>query len=120
MVLILAYVYFIKSDGDEESLVSSSPFAFDTGAVSPGEGAVLGQEFLTLLLNVKNIRLDDSIFTDPAFATLRDSSIVLIQDGNEGRPNPFAPIGSDNFGTSAVVLPGVTPTVPNATEGAAN
>ena len=27
--------------------------------------------------------------------TLHDSSILLIPDGTEGRPNPFAPIGSD-------------------------
>jgi len=57
----------------------------------------LSRDFLPILLNVKGVRLDDAIFADQAFATLRDSSILLVPDGTEGRPNPFAPIGSENI-----------------------
>lgn len=46
--------------------------------------------------SLSGIRLDTSIFSSPAFQSLRDSSIILIQKGNQGRPNPFAPIGFDN------------------------
>ena len=64
-----------------------------------------------VLLNVKNIKLDDSIFSDIAFSNLRDSSITLIPDGTEGRPNPFAPIGSD-----ASVAPVNNSSVPKTTQ----
>lgn len=57
--------------------------------------SAIAGDFLNLLLNVKNIRLDDSILRDPSFNNLRDSSITLIPDGNEGRPNPFAQFGND-------------------------
>ena len=65
--------------------------------------ALVAKDFLTLLLSVKNIKLDDAIFFDVAFNSLHDSSITLIPDGTEGRPNPFAQFGNDN------VAPVVTP-----------
>ena len=66
----------------------------------------VGQDFLSLLLNVKNIKLDDSIFSDPAFINLHDSSITLTPDAVVGRPNPFA-----QFGNDAVVATPTTPTI---------
>ncbi|OGI82007.1 hypothetical protein A3I95_03425 [Candidatus Nomurabacteria bacterium RIFCSPLOWO2_02_FULL_44_12] len=97
IALILVYIFFIKNSPEEDNLVSTTntPVPGVTPPETSQEIAV-GQEFLSLLLNIKNIKLNDGIFSDPAFATLHDSSIVLIQEGNEGRPNPFAPIGSDN------------------------
>lgn len=91
--LLLGYLFFFNGKSDEGSLSS------ETGADLEGQSSVQ-QEFLPILLNVKGIKLDDSIFYDPAFISLKDSSIVLVQDGNEGRPNPFAPIGYDNIGTT--------------------
>ncbi len=94
VVLVLAYFYFIRGEPEPENLVSTS------GPVPLGDSTVpaeaLDKDFLPLLLNVKNIRLNDSIFNDPAFMSLVDSSIVLTQDSVEGRPNPFAPLGSEN------------------------
>ena len=96
LALILIYVFFIKGEPDEANLVSSptadsSPQNDDTlNKTSPDTDAFLG-----VLLSIKNIKLDDSIFLNTAFLALRDSSIILTPDGNEGRPNPFAPIGSD-------------------------
>lgn len=89
-----AYFYFLKPAPEQPTLTSAPavPSSVDT---TSGTSSVSGSEFLTVLLNVKNIKLDDSIFSDPAFATLHDSSIELVNDGTEGRPNPFAPIGSD-------------------------
>src|SRR3989344_9494186 len=100
------YFYFIKPSPAAPALVSSSPAPVapsGTGAVK--SGAATTQEFLTVLLNVKNIKLSDTIFSDAAFTTLRDSSITLTPDGTEGRVNPFAPLGSD------AVAP-ITPTAP--------
>ncbi len=111
---ILASVYFFvikKPAGEDVNLVSSSgasalPVATPITANSTSITSSDSSLFLSVLLNVKNISLNDGIFADPAFAKLRDSSIELVPDGNEGRPNPFAPIGSDvnNFPITSDIL----------------
>lgn len=105
-IFILIYVFYIKSSSPTANLVSS-PSANTLPNVNTGENTggtdtntangtpFVAQDFLALLLNVKNIKLDDSIFSDPAFNSLHDSSIILTQDGTEGRPNPFAQFGND-------------------------
>ena len=99
---ILIYVFFIKSAPPEDNLISLSPgmplqnmsgLPLETGALNGSPTA--GQDFLALLLNIKTIKLNDAIFSDPAFKNLHDSSIILIPDGTEGRPNPFAQFGND-------------------------
>ncbi len=119
---VLIYIFFIKPSPDEGALVSSSgdPVVSDDAVVdSANTGTTIDpnttQEFLSLLLNVKSIQLDDSIFADPAFISLHDSSIVLLPDGKEGRINPFAPIGSDPVVTAPTcTLPKVLDTATNA------
>ena len=102
VVFILLYVLFIKPAPQQADLVSStlpsvSSTSGTTATTNPGSGSSLNtQDFLTLLLNVNNIKLDDAIFSDPAFTSLHDSSIVLTPDGTQGRPNPFAQFGNDN------------------------
>ncbi len=115
VALILVYFFFIKKGPDEAALVSSS----GSGNVSttPIQDSAVTRDFLSLLLNVKNIKLDDSIFSDIAFTNLHDSSIILVPDGTEGRPNPFAPIGYD-VPTAPVTSPTsptspITPTTPS-------
>ena len=108
---VLIYIFFIRPSPEEENLVVSPSTTIlpDIGGSSTSSQVVaplVAKDFLALLLNVKNIKLDDAILSDPAFLTLRDSSIVLIPDGNEGRPNPFA-----KFGNDAVTMP-TTPTSP--------
>jgi len=112
---ILIYIFFIKPAPVQENLTSlpsstALPNIDGSGADANTENktSLVAKDFLALLLNVKNIKLDDAIFSDIAFDSLHDSSIVLIPDGNEGRPNPFAQFGNDN-----VVTP-VTPIVPVA------
>ncbi|MFA5791788.1 MAG: hypothetical protein WC884_02000 [Candidatus Paceibacterota bacterium] len=96
---ILIYIFFIKQSPPQDNLISSSdtllPSVNGLGvdATIPSETSLVAKDFLTLLLNVKNIKLDNAIFSDPSFNSLRDSSIVLIPDGTEGRPNPFAQFG---------------------------
>jgi hypothetical protein len=106
VVIILGYVFFFKKDSAPvPNLTTSGVINSTSGASQTATSGVAGSEFLTLLLNVKNIKLNDSIFADPAFTSLVDSSITLNPDGTEGRPNPFAPIGSDtavSSGTQSV------------------
>lgn len=93
---VLIYIFFIKPSTDNApTLISSGETATIPDIPAENADETITQDFLSLLLNVKNIRLNDAIFSDSAFASLHDSSIVLVQDGNEGRINPFAPIGND-------------------------
>lgn len=111
VILLIVYFVFVKKPKEDVgNLVSSNPLT-PIGEVGD-QGPSLAQDFLTDLLNVKSIKLNDSIFSDPAFATLVDSTIVITQDGTEGRPNPFAPIGSDVI--KVPVSP--TPTTETSTE----
>ena len=92
LAAVLFYTFFVKDDRGSETLLSS------TGGepeLSTSANPAIAGDFLALLLSVKNITLSDAILSDPAFLSLADSSIELIPEGNEGRPNPFAPIGSD-------------------------
>jgi hypothetical protein len=92
IVLILVYVFFIKQSPEPANLVSVSDNPISVNAT----GSTLDKDFLPILLNIKNIKLDDSIFSDPAFIVLIDSNVVLVPEGNEGRPNPFASFGVEN------------------------
>ncbi len=107
VAFVLIYIFFIKSSSPQASLVSSSASTSlpDINGSLPGTNtsdktSLVAKDFLTLLLSVKNIKLVDTIFSDQAFNSLHDSSIILIQDGTEGRPNPFAQFGNDSIPAS--------------------
>ncbi|MEK7539348.1 MAG: hypothetical protein AAB595_01780 [Patescibacteria group bacterium] len=102
-VFVFIYFFYIKgsSSKDGAPLVSSSSGSPVANGTEGDVNSSITQDFLALLLNVKNIKLDDAIFSDNAFTSLHDSSITLTPDGTEGRPNPFAPLGTD------VVIPPV-------------
>lgn len=89
-----------KQNPDPAATLTSTNTGSAPGALgdSKASGTAISsdtQGLLSLLLNVKTIKLNDEIFRSASFATLKDSTITLVQEGNEGRPNPFAPIGSD-------------------------
>ncbi len=74
----------------------------------------VGDEFLATLLNLQVLKLDGDIFNANTFTGLQDFSITLVQLGNQGRPNPFAPIGSDLSPTSVVSSPSVITNTPTS------
>ncbi|MFA5778139.1 MAG: hypothetical protein WC870_01460 [Candidatus Paceibacterota bacterium] len=102
-VFVLIYIFFIKPSPPEANLVSS-PSTTNLPNIdgssseknNPNMNSEVAKDFLALLLSVKNIKLNDAIFSDPAFSSLHDSSITLTPSGTEGRPNPFAQFGSDS------------------------
>lgn len=109
-VFVLIYIFFIKKGPDTASLVSSPPVSVapDSDATASDKNSLANENFLVLLLNVKNIKLDDAIFSDNAFNSLHETILTgLTPDGNEGRPNPFAPLGTDNI--APPVIPPTTP-----------
>lgn len=83
-VLFVLYSLFFPNGGDD-SLLSSET----TGRA----GAGVEQELLSTLVELRTIRLDDSVFSNPAFRSLEDFSVPLTPEP-VGRDNPFAPIGS--------------------------
>jgi len=99
VALVLVYIFFFKKPPEQTGLTitptdSTLPTTTTTDATSQNNSAI-SADFLSKLLSVKSITLDDSIFSNSVFATLHDSSIDLTPDGTQGRPNPFAPIGTD-------------------------
>jgi hypothetical protein len=73
-----------------------------------------GNQVVTILRNLSVIKLDDSVFRNPAFALLTDISISLPPITNQGRRNPFAPVGTEPVpvvpvGTSAASTPSAGP-----------
>lgn len=97
LVLVLVFMLLSRQKEEDSGLVGTTTSGSSVVPSSSDAGAVgIGEDFLVLLLNIKNIELDDAIFSDSAFKNLKDSSILLIPDGGEGRPNPFAPLGEDD------------------------
>jgi hypothetical protein len=113
--LILIYVFFIKKSPDEANLTSSSPEITNLlpNTDISSQGVPVDTEFLSILLSIKNIRLNDTIFSSLAFTSFRDSSITLDPDGTEGRQNPFAPIGFDATTPTTLDLSTQTDTTEN-------
>jgi hypothetical protein len=107
------YFYFSKQDtAVPVSNTASAPIApvasttsqnTNTSSASTTTNSTMSeQDFLTILLSVRKINLNQEIFKEPAFGTLQNSTIELVPDGNEGRPNPFAPIGTDPIAPATV------------------
>ncbi len=113
----LVYFFVIKGkDGGapaSESLATGGLVSTNTGrttgaAVATTGTANPGDQVVALLRNLSTIQLSDAVFVNPSFSQLRDISIVLPPVTNQGRRNPFAPIGGEN------VAPAPTGTVPAA------
>ncbi len=82
-IIILALVYFYFSGG------AATPDASST--LQTQSANVVGTRVLSLLNQIKSLRIDTSIFKDQAYQTLVDYA-VEIPELPVGRPNPFAPL----------------------------
>ncbi len=76
-----------------------------------GSSMETAEQILSLLQELNALQLDDSIFTDPMFLSLKDFHIDLTEEPKQ-RSNPFAPIGQD-----AVITESVEANVPVPEEG---
>ncbi len=83
VVVAAAILYFYSSSGSGALLTNSGE-----------ENSPVSQEILATLGNLRTIKLDNSIFTDPLFMSLSDFG-VAIPPAAAGRRNPFAPVGAD-------------------------
>lgn len=121
LLLVLGGYYFFflknKTPVPETSLVSTTANApistAPTNTTPTASNTYMTEDLLALLLNVRNIKIDDALFGTPAFTSLNDSTIELIQEGNEGRVNPFAPIGVDPVVISTSPVDTGIPSIPD-------
>jgi hypothetical protein len=83
IVLFVGYSVFVKKDpADDAALVSETV---------GGDENTVGREFLTVLLQIKSLKLDESVFADDSFMSLQDFSSVIVAQP-VGRKNPFSPL----------------------------
>ena len=81
-LLAAGYVYFFRGESGDTLQISTGP---------SGAATEVGRELLQLGATLRAIKLDDSIFSDPAFRALEDFSQELTPEP-VGRQNPFAPL----------------------------
>lgn len=74
----------------DSSLVASDPLA-SPGAVLSPQGAAAGQQIISILNELKQIRLDKDVFENPVFKSLIDYTIATTSE-EKGRSDPFAPL----------------------------
>ena len=66
------------------------------GTTSTTQGvAPADQSIVATLLTLRAVKLDGTIFNDPAFLSLKDFSTEIVPEP-VGRPNPFAPLPSQS------------------------
>lgn len=83
VVALIAYFYY-------ESTIPVSNSGLQT-TTETSDAQAAGMRVLSLLNQIRSLKIDTSIFKDPAYLTLRDYSVAIPQE-NVGRPNPFAPL----------------------------
>lgn len=83
IIAFFAYSYFFTGKEANNSVLQEE----QVSTVAPAD-----QDLISLLLELKSITLDESIFQNPAFKGLQDFSQELVIEP-VGRVNPFAPFG---------------------------
>lgn len=78
-LLVLVYYYWGGNSGTPEPVLTQQDVS-------------VSQDLLLTLNNLRAIKLDPSIFSDPLFQSLTDFG-VTIPPQPTGRGNPFAPVG---------------------------
>lgn len=91
-ILVVATIGYTVMIGntDDSLLVSES---------SADENSMLQNELLALLLEIRSIKLDESILSDPAFQGLEDFGQNIVPEPI-GRENPFAPVDPNELQSS--------------------
>ncbi|MEN9405257.1 MAG: hypothetical protein RLY47_216 [Candidatus Parcubacteria bacterium] len=82
LVVFVAYRMFFASEPEE-------PLSSETVSGLPVEDG----DLLSLLLQLKSLKLSDELLADPTFVTLQDFTVELAPEP-VGRRNPFAVIGA--------------------------
>ena len=91
VIAFFAYRFFFPGQTPD----NSTGGLIATTALTPGAGGAGGSdEFLQILLSLKSLDFKTEVFDSIRKSELKDFTTVLSPQ-IPGRPNPFAPIGSD-------------------------
>jgi hypothetical protein len=97
--LVLIVIILVVLGGAWYGLSSSSagpaPVLSSAGTDTSGD-----QSIVSTLLALQAITLSGTIFSDPAFSTLRDFTTAIVPEP-VGRPDPFAPLTAQSNATSS-------------------
>lgn len=93
IITTIAILVFGKDKTIPSVLNTTSPLSTTTTPTNDSG------KFLQSLSQVKSINLDTTIFSSKSYQKLVDFSLPIILEDPRivGRPNPFAPLGSDSF-----------------------
>jgi len=112
----LLYFFVVRDSGgsqDQESGLISATTGASQGLQNantiPASASATGNRVVEILRNLSVIKLDDSVFQNPAFALLTDISIRLPLPNTQGRRNPFAPAGAVTTPTPTTTTPPTGP-----------
>jgi len=100
-----------QSSAPATTIVTSGPNGTSNtpgGIVTAGPVDKDTQQILEILLALRTVKLDDAIFSNTSFLSLKDFSTQIMPEP-VGRPDPFAPLGS-SINTSVL---GAVNSVPN-------
>ena len=96
IILVIVVVggvwYGMSGGGAQNEQLLTTDVVGDSG--SPTEDAV-DRDLVETLLTLRAITLSGTIFADPAFKSLQDFGTTIVPEP-VGRPNPFAPVGSQS------------------------
>ena len=84
LVVLLGAWYALSGSSTPAPALTTTPVA---GA------STADQTLIATLLQLRSVKLDGTIFGDPAFTALQDFSTPIVPEP-VGRPNPFAPLQS--------------------------
>lgn len=91
--LIAAILIVVVLVGAWYALSGSSTPAPTLTVTSVAGSDTADQTLVATLLQLRSVKLDATIFSDPAFLALQDFSTPIVSEP-VGRPNPFAPLQS--------------------------
>lgn len=85
LISIGGFYYLSRDEQDDGALL-----------ISESAGNSVDRELLATLLELKSLKFNDALFESNTFRSLKDFS-RQIPDEPVGRPNPFAPVGTDRI-----------------------
>ena len=116
IIAVTGYFFGFKNDyanaADTPGLVSTNKGTAQGLQNTAATGDTTGSQVVSILRNLSVIKLDDAVFRNPAFALLTDISISLPPVTNQGRRNPFAPVGAADIAIPATITTPGTGTIP--------
>lgn len=99
ILLVVAWRVFTGNQDAQEELVRSS----GGGTLTDINGSSVEDTFVDTLLNVSNITIDTSLWSEKAYSNLRDFSVILIPE-SVGRDNPYLPTTTSVLAAEGEVL----------------